>query len=658
MRFKELQLNNWGPYLGSHQISFDSSTAAPVIVIHGENGRGKTSLIRAIYWCLYGRVLDSYGIEIPVETLVSLDATESGGEFEFGSTLVLDVGGKTFEVSRVQKARAAGQEVVLTDQRFVVRETDKAPLSESIAKEFIAGLLDEAIADFYLFDGEKLAYVEKKLSRGDSDGVSFVRRSVEKALGLTFADRLRSDLEEVMSVLSNRIAGQEKLREDTTKLVKKREKLSEELDGLKKDHSDLSAQRADVEQSRDKIINELQNFALIRDKAVERQLLIDQVAGLKESHKDLQQELRDLAEKSWAYPLAVQLDQRVLELEGDIKRSESSGLDVHSLNADLRNIRASLEASKCELCGVGLDKDKEHGLQSRLAALESKLSAGDVEKAEEAKVNLSKLAFFTRSRGHFETLELVLKQIGEKELSLVDHQNKIKNLTNDIGTDSPPDILALERDRERCIEKIAEIKNVLDALEAEMSEKKTQISSTSTRLKDSPDVNPKDRMSLDITENLTSLLSDAWESFRERMRLQVEESSSEMLKRLSSEKEYERVSITPAYEISMIDHRNRSIPALSSGYAQILALAFISGLAEVAGSSNPVVMDTPWGRVDRGNRALILDWISRREKQTIIFVQSGELTMEEARQKLGGRLGRQLQIERLSATTSKITEVR
>jgi hypothetical protein len=99
------------------------------------------------------------------------------------------------------------------------------------------------------------------------------------------------------------------------------------------------------------------------------------------------------------------------------------------------------------------------------------------------------------------------------------------------------------------------------------------------------------------------------------------------------------------------------VPIPSSGYSQILALSFIGGLADVAGQNNAVVMDTPWGRVDRGNRKLIMSWIKSRSNQTLIFVQSGELTVEEARAEFGNRLGRQLTIERVSVNSSKIREV-
>jgi DNA sulfur modification protein DndD len=141
------------------------------------------------------------------------------------------------------------------------------------------------------------------------------------------------------------------------------------------------------------------------------------------------------------------------------------------------------------------------------------------------------------------------------------------------------------------------------------------------------------------------------------MRVQLQSAASEILQKLSSEKEFRSVSISPKYQVAMLDGNDRPVPILSSGYSQILALSFIGGLADVAGSSNSVVMDTPWGRVDRGNRKLIMSWIKSRMNQTIIFVQSGELTTFEAREEFGNRLGKQYSLERVSLNSSKVEVV-
>jgi DNA sulfur modification protein DndD len=214
--------------------------------------------------------------------------------------------------------------------------------------------------------------------------------------------------------------------------------------------------------------------------------------------------------------------------------------------------------------------------------------------------------------------------------------------------------VALEDKTQDLKEKLQRCQIGIKAIDDAISLLNSAISNYTTKLSNSPEVKKSDRTRIRVVNELLELLSNSYEGFRETMRAQVQDASSKMLNLLSSEKDFTSLSISPKYQVNLIDVGGRTVNLPSSGYSQIVAMSFIAGLAEVAGSKNSVVMDTPWGRLDLENRSLILDWIKSRESQTIIFVQSAELTSEEARSRFAGRLGRQYQIERLTASTSRI----
>ncbi len=55
MVIRRLQMRNWGPYAGDHEITFDTPGDGRVIqLIRGENGHGKTHLLRAMVIALQG----------------------------------------------------------------------------------------------------------------------------------------------------------------------------------------------------------------------------------------------------------------------------------------------------------------------------------------------------------------------------------------------------------------------------------------------------------------------------------------------------------------------------------------------------------------------------------------------------------------------------
>jgi hypothetical protein len=74
----DVQMINFGPYHGEHNVALDTAKDAPVIVLHGENTWGKTSFINAIRWCLYGRVRGIDRRDKALWRLVNRDAFTSG----------------------------------------------------------------------------------------------------------------------------------------------------------------------------------------------------------------------------------------------------------------------------------------------------------------------------------------------------------------------------------------------------------------------------------------------------------------------------------------------------------------------------------------------------------------------------------------------------
>ncbi|YAL84636.1 AAA family ATPase [Dermacoccaceae bacterium W4C1] len=74
MRLHRLRMQAFGPYPGSHEIDFDSLHAAGLHLIHGPTGAGKTSILDAICFALFGEVPGARkGLGGPVCALASLE---------------------------------------------------------------------------------------------------------------------------------------------------------------------------------------------------------------------------------------------------------------------------------------------------------------------------------------------------------------------------------------------------------------------------------------------------------------------------------------------------------------------------------------------------------------------------------------------------------
>ena len=656
MKIRALEVENWGPFVGKHSVDLSVGASAPVVVIHGENGRGKTSIMRAIFWSLYGGGKDSYGLPIPLEKLVNHDPTGDSGKGEFEVKLKIEFESSVYEISRGGRFRRSPEGVHIENTEFALRPKGSAPYSEAKAIETINLILEEAIADFYLFDGEKLSSVEKKLSKSESDP-QFVQKSVERALGLSFIDRLKTDLEYIRSDYSDVLTTHEKLETATRKLIDKQAEISSEIARNKVDVSEIAKIRAGLEGEVAEINKSLQVYEQIRDQVVRRQILTQNEKDATARVVELRQKLKGEAEVSWHWPLSQVLE----KFEEDRLKHAHERMSRLQLESDLKSrvelIRSSLLKHTCSMCGAGVGHDAQNRLEVDLNQLEAELNAISSAGAESRIPDLAILTNQAKRSARLPLLLETLSQLGEAEVNLEGLRGEISELNNKIGSSETPDILKLEDDRDQCVIRISQATDLISKLEGTISGQRDQLHSIQQKLRDSPELDPVARKRLAIIDGLSETLMKSYDSFREAMRVQVENASSTILQSLSSEKDYQSVSISSRYQVSMLDSQKQVVPIPSSGYSQILALSFIGGLADVAGSKNAVVMDTPWGRVDRGNRKLIMNWIKGRSNQTIILVQSGELTPQEAREEFGGRLGRQLSLERVSMNSSKIVEV-
>ena len=93
MIFRELIVFNWIPYLGNQTIHFnDSVELMNITMIRGQNKGGKSAIIRAIKWALYGDTGDVNEYKKPLD-LLNRDA-KNNGNFQFSVSFILENNGK------------------------------------------------------------------------------------------------------------------------------------------------------------------------------------------------------------------------------------------------------------------------------------------------------------------------------------------------------------------------------------------------------------------------------------------------------------------------------------------------------------------------------------------------------------------------------------
>ena len=266
------------------------------------------------------------------------------------------------------------------------------------------------------------------------------------------------------------------------------------------------------------------------------------------------------------------------------------------------------------------------------------------------------LSEFLETGGVEERLRELDQDVLKRDLRIDELSNKDRALT-EILSGNTLDIAALESQYQRANDLIRDSEKETEKKEFELSELKSQLRGHQNSLNNESTSASPIKQEAALLSSLEEVLKNSLEGFRNSMREKVGEEASEIFTQLTTEPDYSGLTITGKYYLEIIDANKRIISRRSAGAEQIVAMSLIGALVRCAVRQGPVVMDTPFGRLDTGHRRRILEWAPTIGTQVMLFVQSGEFNRERDFQYLSNKVGREYRINRVASNRSSITGV-
>ena len=150
------------------------------------------------------------------------------------------------------------------------------------------------------------------------------------------------------------------------------------------------------------------------------------------------------------------------------------------------------------------------------------------------------------------------------------------------------------------------------------------------------------------------LFSDSIINLRDKLKDEVEQKASEAFTQIIH-RDYKGLKINPNYGLQIINKDDNLVHMKSAGAAQIVALSLIDALSRTGRSSGPVVMDTPFARLDPDHRINILKYLPKTASQLILFVHKGEID-DKILKLIAGQIGGEYQLKLQSDTINSELE--
>jgi DNA sulfur modification protein DndD len=647
MWISKLELTCFKSY--QHQV-FDFPSPVDgrnIVLIGGMNGFGKTSILEALYLCLYGKDAiihlaraglktdDKKGYPTFLEGAFNGEAKRDGQDTMMVRVTINKTKTKAIDICRRWFFRSNGnwtgeEEAIVRD---VVRDIPSSPRVDGKNGFHFSELLDEVfvpahVAPFFFFDGEEV----KKLA--DQSRVEQVKQGLEGLLGVvllrSLGDRLKSfenmkrgEMESVDEDRLHQLAEQLASGEEHYQKLLKDSKVGED------EQLQLRAERQSLLERITSSGGGGGDIATVKDLVEERE---QNRSKLKESHKALEEILAGrlpfhLVPKNIVEEYKTQLNE---EAKWFAWNAEKQALEPRKIE-----FQTAFNTQKEPLIDPMLSDAQQAAIKVRLDAAWDKLFYPPPDDCADVIIHN-----YLHESQRIKALEFLTSiNLGQKEIQdLLIEQNSLQQRTDELGRkisrvegiDRDGTLKGLKDKLEEAqakIDALAERARVDDrsmiTLEAQVNNMRADYMKQRGKLDESSPV----RAVIEKSERVRKILDEVIPALFPLKVRALGKAMTDVYKQLAHKHQVEKIEILDDGTAKVLSANNKEINFdRSAGENQIFATALIAGLAKVSGVRAPMVVDTPLGRLDSKHRDNILKfWTADQTRQVILLSQDEEI---------------------------------
>ena len=648
------------PFKGKQKIEFPQHETQNVMLLFGDNMRGKTSFLNAIRWGFYGVALGRHLREIPRSNLVNRDAADEG-DWIMSVTLYFDHEGRNYQLDRrIEKLENVSRPKNNADFREVIGlRIDGTPIIGDAIYNEINQVMPREVSRFFLFDGELLQEYENLLIEKSEQGKK-IKEHIESILGVPALVHARDDLQVLLK--DARVAQRKDAQkdEDLRKFAQDQQNHEIELEIIESDLQELNSQNIDYQEKIDVLDDFLNDTEVVQNKKIELARLDENQKSLEDEIIQANEDTQKLLKTVWMDVLANCVQSIVVNLKEERERSELIRNEGMRLQGEINELQKSLEDNRvCTTCGQNLSDSIRLSLKKRLDELQVKQSGKsfDFDKLLELNKTIENLEGI-RSEGEVNRIVDNQNKIIKKNVELVTIESKREEINEEVKDFDTNEIMRKREERQRWLKLFtiveSEIKDKEDKKEKnnQAQAKISQLIAKLGGLQSSVSNQRVDRM-----QQLQTIFAKGIDQLRLKLKDYVEAHASKAFKQITTEKTYSGLQINQNYGLSILDKEKRIINERSAGAEQVVALSLIDGLNKTSGTKAPIIMDTPLGRLDPKHRRNILYYLPNMSEQVVLLVHEGELHATRDTEVFASRIGARYEIERVSATQSRIVRM-
>lgn len=647
MRLLSAHIRNF-KLLEEVDLEFSSDPLRPLTVIRAENGSGKTSLLYALVWALYGvdglpkqarelRLTSTAcptGTPVEVQIRVEFEHYDEASESRVRYRLIRSVS----ETPLAEDKHDRGQE-----QFKLFRVTSRGDEEvQTGSQALVSRLVPERLAQVFFTNGDDVQqFISGRVASSQRQGA--VHEAIRLLLGLEALEEARGDLANASKKFQKEVAeaGGGSLSEIEGRLEEARAKL-ETIEGELETATERRSRIYEALRKDERELSEIRGIGDLDEINERIERLKGDLANLEGAETGVLIDMRDLlaSEKlSWSL-MGDALGAGLGELETLADRNVIPGMSVEVL-------KDRLSLRRC-ICGESLNEGSEHRSHVQALIAEQERMAPRRARQTETWHHARRSAAIQRdaaeSESDFESLRLARLK------SYRDTRTQIRGKSADLES---------EKARRRLIDEdtVRQLTERIDRNQGKHNDAQIQIGGLEGK-RDAAQVSVNNwdseyrtaegqarvgrelRAKKDVTDDLVDLADGILKVMKTKWVSMVAERMNTLyLDIVGSDPEldvsvFKRVYIADDFDIVIEAGDGRTLDPdfeLNGASQRALTLAFIWSLMEVSGREAPRIIDTPLGMTSGGVKRRIVDMISAprgaegADFQVILFMTRSEI---------------------------------
>ena len=568
--------------------------------------------------------------------------------------------GHRYELRRTATKRALVSKPTRSEDLLMERamRKDDIPLGDHLIDAEINRFAPEQTSRFFLFDGELLDEYEQLLIDG-SEQSKMIKEAIEQVLGVPTLIRGRDDAQTILK------AAQKQQTADLQKMggfesqAEKQRHYQTQIESIEKDIKGQNDRLKETNAEREQLDDDL---AKVESLYQAKQKLDDAVAERDKAAKrqdELQLQRLGLVREAWKEVLRPLLTLKREHIQDEHSKFTSQMLARDKVETKIKQLQEAVKSETCQACGQPLHEKERVAAGQELGKLQAELLGFKVD-----------LTLFSKLSSDMQSLDRLLKPTDARQIAFIDNEvnrlsveltkldNQIEELNELIKGQDTAEIARKRFMRDGLIKEAARITGEIKSSQEKLTAYRRELEMISKILEGLPKARAaKSSRLVKLASSLEKVYARSIDQLRDDLKATVELLASQAFRKLTTQSQYSGLRINSNYGLTILDERAQEVPIRSAGAEQIVALSLIDGLAHAGRSAGPVVMDTPFGRLDKKHRANILAYLPTTTSQLVLFVHEGEVDKATDLAQLKSKVGCVYEIKEVSLRHSRIERI-